>query len=114
MSSHRLLLLYCYVVRLALLFLPDVPFIMRVRGWLYLLPSANNTTNFQVAASASIRGLENLSIGHNVYIGPNTFILSRTGVTISDNVLIAMNVVISDANHGKDPVNNTYRDLSIT
>lgn len=109
MLSHKLLLLYCYIVRLFMLILPDIPFVMRFRGWLYLLPVKNSTTNFQVAATASIRGLENLSIGDNVYIGPNTFILSRKTISISDNVLIAMNVVITDSNHGKDHFNNSYR-----
>lgn len=65
--------------------------------------------DFQVAATASLRGLEYLSVGDHVYIGPNSYVLARTGIHIESEVLLAINVVVVDSNHGKDPITNSYR-----
>tara|TARA_R110000744_G_scaffold64786_4_gene133222 strand:- start:2136 stop:2669 length:534 start_codon:yes stop_codon:yes gene_type:complete len=107
--NKKVNLLWSYFVRATLLLLPDSPFIMRFRGWLYSFGMLSCGRNFQVAASANIRGLVNVSVGNNVYVGPNAYILSRGKVKIGDDVLIAMNVVIVDTNHKFD--GNSYRVL---
>lgn len=87
--------------------LPDIPLIMRLRGAMYGVAMQHCGRNFQVAASATLRGLENIHCGDDIYVGPNTFILARKRIEINSQVLVAMNVVVVDANHGKQ--NNSYR-----
>jgi len=98
--KKRINLLWSYLVRILLIWLPDIPIIMRFRGWCYSFGMASAGYNFQVASSAELRGLLNINIGNNVYVGPNTYILSRGLISIESDVLIAMNVVIVDCNHG--------------
>lgn len=105
--SHNFLLIYSHTVRLLTIWLPDAPITMRFRGWLYSLGMIECKANFQVAGSAVIRGLENISCGKHVYIGPNAYIISRHRVIIEDEVLVAMNVVVVDSNHGK--IGSSYR-----
>lgn len=109
MNMHKFNLLYAHVVRLLLLIFPDAPIIMRFRGFLYSFVMQKCGKNFQVAASAILRGLEKISCGDNVYVGPNAYIMSRKKIVISSEVLIAMNVVIVDGNHGKNIATNSYR-----
>ena len=47
--KHRLLLLYSWLVKTVLFFFPDVPLIMRFRGFLYGLGMPSCGSNFQVA-----------------------------------------------------------------
>lgn len=105
--KHNLILLYCYFIRTITLIFPDIPFIMRFRGFLYSFVLKECGRNFQVAASANLRGIENIKIKNNVYLAPNVFLLSRIGIIIENDVLIGINTVISDSNHGKK--NNSYR-----
>ncbi|MTC30474.1 acyltransferase [Providencia alcalifaciens] len=105
--KHKLLLVYSWFIRTLLLLFPDTPSIMKIRGLLYSFPMKACGKNFQVAASASIRGIQNISCGNNVYFGPNSYVFSRMSIVIHDEVLVAMNSVIIDSNHGKE--NNSYR-----
>lgn len=104
---HNLNLVLSFYIGFFTAFLPDAPSVMRFRGWLYGQLAKGRGKNFQVAQSATLRGLENLVIGDNVYIGPGTILLLRHGCRIGDNVLIGPNCVISDANHGFD--GSSYR-----
>lgn len=106
---HKFNLIYSHLVRLSLIIFPDTPSIMRFRGWMYSFVMKKCSKNFQVAASAILRGLEKISCGDNVYIGPNTYVMARERIVIESEVLIAMNVVIVDGNHGKDNITNSYR-----
>nr|BFD62732.1 hypothetical protein BdHM001_14130 [Bdellovibrio sp. HM001] len=105
--KHKLLLLYAFWIRFFLLWVPDTPKLMAVRGFLYGLAMKKCGKDFQVASSAVLRGLENISCGDHVYIGPNASVMSRVSVVIEDEVLVAMNVVITDGNHGYS--NGSYR-----
>ncbi|WP_272670896.1 acyltransferase [Providencia sp. PROV147] len=105
--KQKILLIYTWFIRTILIILPDMPVIMRFRGFLYSFAMKSCGKNFQVSASASIRGIQNISCGNHVYFGPNSYIFSRISIVIHDEVLIAMNSVIIDSNHGKD--NNSYR-----
>lgn len=105
--KQNILLLYTWFIRTIFLLFPDTPLIMRFRGFWYSLAMQSCGKNFQVSASANIRGIQNISAGNHIYIGPNTYIFSRKKIIIKDEVLIAMNCVIIDSNHGKE--NNSYR-----
>ena len=52
--KHRLLLLYSWLVKTVLFFLPDIPLIMRFRGFLYSLGMPSCGSNFQVAHNVII------------------------------------------------------------
>lgn len=105
--KNKLLLIYSWFIRTFLILFPDMPIIMRFRGFLYSFAMKSCGENFQVSASASIRGIQRISCGSNVYFGPNSYIFSRISIVIHDEVLVAMNSVIIDSNHGKK--NNSYR-----
>lgn len=106
---HKFNLVYSHCVRFLLSFLPDAPYVMRLRGWFYSLVMLECGRNFQVASTAVLRGLERISCGDDVYIGPNAYVMARVGIQIESEVLIAMNVVVVDGNHGKNKITNSYR-----
>ncbi|WP_155486534.1 acyltransferase, partial [Vibrio campbellii] len=89
------------------IFLPDIPFIMRFRGFLYSFFMKKSGRNFQVSSTATLRGLQNINVGNDVYVGPNSYLLSVCEIELLDGVLIAMNSVIIDGNHGLQ--NGSYR-----
>lgn len=60
--KHKLLLLYSWLVRTLLFFLPDMPLVMRFRGFLYGLGMAKSGKNIQVTHDAILRDLENISM----------------------------------------------------
>ena len=105
--KQKILLIYSWLIKTLLIILPDIPVIMKFRGYLYSFAMKSCGRNFQVAATASIRGIQNITCGNNVYLGPNSYIFSRISIVIHDEVLVAMNSVIIDSNHGKE--NNSYR-----
>ncbi|PRP66921.1 acyltransferase [Nonlabens agnitus] len=94
----RLSILYSWFVRSMTFFLPNLPIIMRFRGFLYSLMMEECGEDFQVTSSAIINSLSGLKLKNNVYIGPNTVIIG-TDITIEDEVLIGPNCVISGGNH---------------
>lgn len=97
--KHKFLLIYTWFVRIFLFFLPDIPFIMRFRGFLYGLGMKKCGKNFQVTHDANIKGLQNIIIGSNCFIGNNTKIFGSGEIIIEDEVLIAPNYVIISSNH---------------
>lgn len=104
---HKLLLIYCHLIRILLIWLPDMPSTMRFRGFLYSFGMKQCGKNFQVSSSAIMRGIEKICCGSDVYIGPNAYVMARESIILHDEVLVAMNVVIVDGNHGK--INSSYR-----
>lgn len=61
--KHKFLLIYSWFVRTILFFLPDMPLVMRLRGFLYGLGMAKSGKNIQVTHDAILRDLENMSMG---------------------------------------------------
>lgn len=106
-ALSKLNLFYSYIIRTSLIALPDIPFIMRFRGWLYSFFMRECGKNFQVSSTSVIRGLQNISVGENVYLAPNCYLLSRESIVIEDEVMVAINSVIVDCNHGFN--NGSYR-----
>lgn len=97
--KHKLLLLYSWFVRTLLIWLPDVPFIMRFRGWLYGLGMRSCGKNFQVAHSASLQGVENFIVGCDAYFANQVIVLASTTIRIEDEVMIGPNSVLVTGNH---------------
>lgn len=97
--KHKLLLLYSWLVRTVLIWLPDVPFIMRFRGWLFGLGMRSCGKNFQVAHDANIKGLEEMSVGANCYVANNSIILGSGMIVFEGEVQVGPNCVLTSGNH---------------
>ena len=96
---HKLLLLYSWFVHVFLFFFPDVPCIMRLRGWLYGLGMNKCGRNFQVAHSAILNTIEDIEVGDNVYIANYTSLIANGTIKIGNNSLIGPNCVIAAGAH---------------
>lgn len=97
--KHKALLLYSWFIRTALFFLPDIPIIMRLRGYLYSFFIKNKAPNFQVAASSTLKGLENISIGANCFCASNTIIDASVSITLEKDVMIGYSSILVTGNH---------------
>lgn len=97
--KHRLLLLYCWLIRSSLYFLPDMHIFMRFRGWLYGLGLNTVGKNFQVAHNVILSCIERLSVGDNVYIAPYGILYATGKIIIKNNVIIGPNCLMSSGNH---------------
>lgn len=100
--KHKFLLLYSWFVRTALFFFPDVPLIMRFRGWLYGLGMKSRGKDFQVTHDATIKDIENISVGSNCFIGNGSIVMGSGTITIEDMILIGPHVIIVSGNHMSD------------
>ena len=100
--KHKFLLLYSWFIRISLFFLPDIPFIMRFRGFLYGIFMKKKYSNFQVAHNVIINSLEKITIEENVYIAPNCFLIGGDNIEILSNVQIGPGCVLSSTNHKFD------------
>lgn len=97
--KHKFLLLYTWLIRTIMYFLPDHPFIMRLRGRLYGVFMGGCGSDFQVSSSVLLRTLENIYIGDNVYLAPGVIINSGTSIFIDNEVMVGFNSVIVASNH---------------
>ncbi|BBU99378.1 acyltransferase [Providencia hangzhouensis] len=104
---HKLYLLYSWLIRVLLYFFPDMPIIMKFRGYLYSIPMSGCKRNFQVASSANLKGLENITIGKNCFFASNTIIDASTKLILNDDVMIGYSSIIVTGNHSI--VNGSYR-----
>jgi len=99
---HKLLLLYSWFIRIILFCFPDIPLIMRIRGFLYSFFMLKKGKNFQVAHNVIINSLEHISIGDDIYIAPNCFIIGGSKISINSTVQIGPGCVLSSTNHQFD------------
>ena len=112
--KHKLLIFYMWFVRSVMYFWPDIPPIMRLRGWLYKPGLKECGRNFQVTHNVVINTLECFHIGNNVRLG----IFSRLNGTnngecyIGDDVIIGQGSMISCGNHEFNGYN--FRDKKPT
>lgn len=105
--KRKYLLIYCWFVRILLYFLPDIPIIMRFRGWLYGFGMKKCGRDFQVTHDAYIKDLQGISVGNHCFVG-NTVVIMGSGETIiEDEVMIAPHAIIISGNHTS--VNGSYR-----
>lgn len=105
--KHRLLLLYTWLVRTILFFLPDIPVFMRFRGWLYGLGMRSCGKNFQIAHSSIINGIDLCQIGKDVYFANGCNIVLNGELEIGDEVIFGPDVLVSTGNHQFD--GNSFR-----
>lgn len=99
--KHKICLIYSWLVRTLSFFLPDIPFFMRFRGFLYSFCMESCGKNFQVTQNAILRSADTLNVGDNVYIANNCVVLGGGKIIIEDDVLIGPNTVIASRNHTK-------------
>lgn len=105
--NHKFCLIYEWFIRTLLYFFPDIPPVMRFRGFLYSFCLKKCGRNFQVTNNAILRSTDTISIGNNVYIANNCVILGGGQISIEDEVIIAPNTVIASRNHTKS--NDSFR-----
>lgn len=105
--KHKLLLLWSWFVRTALFFLPDIPCVMRFRGWLYGWGMQRCGKNFQVTHDAVIKDLENISVGDHCFVGSHVMILGSGKINIEGEVQLAPHAVLISGDHS--PVDGSYR-----
>lgn len=98
--KHKFLLLYSWLIRAMLYFWPDIPVLMRLRGFLYGLGMKKCGTDFQVTHDTIIKDLQGISIGRHVFVGNGSIIMGSGTIEIEDEVLIAPHVIIISGNHG--------------
>lgn len=96
---HKSIMLYAWLVRTLLFFMPDIPFIMRMRGCLYGLAMKKCGKNFQVAHSAIINGLDFCIVGDDVYIANGCNIVLNGVLTIGNYVMFGPGIMISTGDH---------------
>ncbi|MBB1295376.1 acyltransferase [Pseudoalteromonas sp. SR41-4] len=97
--KHKMLLLYSWLVRTFFIFLPDIPVIMRLRGWLYSFGMRSADKNLQVSANSKLVGLENLKFGKDVYIASNVVINASCIINIEDEVMIGIASILVSGDH---------------
>ncbi|MGO2374022.1 MAG: acyltransferase [Pseudoalteromonas prydzensis] len=97
--KHKLLLLYAWLVRTFFIFFPDIPLIMRLRGWLYSFGMQGADKNLQISANSILVGLENLKCGKNVYIASNVVINASCMINIEDGVMIGIASTLVSGDH---------------
>ncbi len=97
--KDKLLLMYSWLIRTLLFFLPDIPLFMRFRGWLYGLGMDKCGYDFQVTHDAIIKDLMGISIGNHVFVGNGTVIMGSGTITIEDEVMFAPHCIAISGNH---------------
>ncbi len=103
----KILLIYSWFVRSLLFYLPDMPVLMRFRGFLYSFGMESCGRDFQITHDAILRGLQNLTIGNNVFVGNHTIFLASDKIKIENEVMIAPHCTIVSGDHTS--VNGSFR-----
>ncbi|WP_299807087.1 hypothetical protein [uncultured Shewanella sp.] len=105
--KHKISLLYSWFVWATTFFFPDIPLVMRFRGFLYGFTMAKTGRNFQVSSGAKLYCLYNLSCGNDVYIATNVVINACDVIELEDEVMIGIGSVLISGNHSL--LNDSYR-----
>ncbi|TCC96818.1 acyltransferase [Pedobacter psychroterrae] len=94
----KLSIIYSWIVRMATIWLPDIPVFMRFRGFLYSFMMKQCGRDFQVPSTVIINSLSGLVVGDHVGMGHRVVIIA-TDLEIGDEAMIGPNCVISGGNH---------------
>ena len=105
--KHKFLLIYSWAVRTLLFFWPDIPIIMRLRGFLYGLGMTRCGQDFQVTHDAIIKDFTGISVGSHVFVGNGTVIMGSGTITIEDEVMFAPHCIVISGNHVRQ--NGSFR-----
>lgn len=108
--KHKLLLLYAWLVRTLLFFLPDVPLLMRFRGLLYGLAMKKCGRNLQVAHSVIINGVDLCAVGKDVYLANSCNLILNGTLSIGDEVIFGPGVLVSTGDHQFDGKSYRFPD----
>lgn len=92
-------ILYGWLVRTFLFFLPEIPLCQRLRGRLYAFGMKSCGRRFKVSANVVLNRLELLSVGNDVYFAAGCFIAGGGEVQIGSEVLFGPHVNISAERH---------------
>lgn len=95
---HKFSIIYSWAVRILMRVFPDIPLIMRFRGFLYSFMMKSCGSNFQVSSTSYINSLKGLSVGNDVYLAHNVIILGKE-ITIENEVMVGPNTVVVSGNH---------------
>ena len=109
--KHKFLLLYSWLIRSLLFFFPDIPFVMRFRGFLYGLGMKSCGKDFQVPHDVIIRELENISVMDHIFIGNHTIMMGSGEIQIKNKALIGPHCILVSGDHsfnGKSYSKTTY------
>ena len=96
---RKFLLIYCWFIRIILFVLPDIPIIMRFRGFLYGVAMKKCGRDFQVTHDAIIKDLWGISVGNHVFVGNGTVIMGSGTIEIEDEVQFAPHCIVISGNH---------------
>lgn len=105
--KNKVLLLYTWFVRTLLFFWPDIPIIMRFRGWLYGVGMKSCGRDFQITHDAILKDLQGISVGNNCFVGNHTVIMGSGDIIISDEVQFGPHCIVISGNHTS--LNGSYR-----
>lgn len=98
--KRRILLIFSGLVRgLTAPLLTEIPQFRQLRGHLYGLGMKARGRRFEVSNGVYIWGLENLSVGDDVYIAPGVTVICPEQVVIGDGVMLSPGVVVDSGNH---------------
>lgn len=97
--KHKFLLIYSWFIRSMMFFLPDIPIVMRFRGWCYGKAMAHCGRDFQVTHDAIIRDLHGISVGNHVFVGNGSVVMGSGTIEIEDEVMLAPHCIVISANH---------------
>lgn len=115
--KHKFLLIYAWFIRSLLFFLPDMPILMRFRGWCYGLGMKHCGKDCQITHDAVIKDLPGISFGDHCFVGNATVIMGSGTITIADEVMFAPHCIVISGNHtakdnsfryGKGDIGNIY------
>lgn len=87
--------------------MPDIKHTMILRGFLIRPVLLSCGKNLQLANDVRIAGLQNLSIGDDVFLSGGVWILAGCSVVIEDQVMLGPYVVVVSGDH--DRVDRSWR-----
>lgn len=105
--THKIGLIYAWLVWFLTAWMPDIPMLMRLRGYLYSVFMAKAGKNFQVSSGARLYGLINISVGNDVFLAVNVVINAGGKIIVGDEVMFGIGAVVVSGNH--TIVSGSYR-----
>lgn len=95
----KFIIVYCWLIRILLFFLPDIPLFMRLRGFLYGIFMIHCGKDFQVTHDAIIKELNHIKVVQHCFVGNGVVIMGSGTIEIGNYVMIAPHSVIISGNH---------------
>lgn len=106
-----------YIVKIISFPFPDISLFYRIRGILYKPFFKKCGHGLLIARGVTLLGIENISIGDNVYFAKNVWINGSGGLSIGNGCIFSPNVVIATSKHdivdGKVSIHSSYMPISI-